>query len=458
MTSNDTPPRPRDGVARPAAEYPRVALPLLQRALDASNTLVVIAEVQCPDQPLIFVNRGFVRFTGYDEAELLGRNCRLLQYRADGSRDDHQPGIDAIRHSIARGEGLRTVLRNYKKSGELFWNELFLSPVRDGGGQLTHYIGVQNDITARKRAEDALLASERLLSSFYHGAPVPMGILEERGGQWVHVSANAATAAFFATTPGALEGVALEALGYPQSAVERWRKAAVLSHRQGRPEGFRCRVTRGQQQRQLQVSVAPLAPGAGTKVRCSYVAEDITQRRRLEREILDVQGREQARMARDLHDGVTQQITTLSYMAQLAMQRLEARNAPEAADLQRMVALCQTAAAQARGLARSLYPADLSRGGFATALKQLVDNAQQAFGVTINCRADPNAALEGDGAHHLLCIAQEAVGNAVRHGRARRIDITLTQDQGVAMGRLVIADDGQGIDPGYLAPGGGNGG
>ena len=85
----------------------------------------------------------------------IGRNCRFLQ-----AEDRDQPGIQELKNAIAEGKGCTTVLRNYRKDGTLFWNEVRIAPIRDETGRLSHFVGVQNDITQRKEMEQALRESE----------------------------------------------------------------------------------------------------------------------------------------------------------------------------------------------------------------------------------------------------------------------------------------------------------
>jgi PAS domain S-box-containing protein len=117
---------------------------LSQVALEASNASVAIADMRLPDMPLIYVNEAFTKITGYSSEEAMGKNCRFLQ------RDDRdQPGLNVIREALKNGTTVSTILRNYRKNGELFYNEINLSPVKDATGSVTHFIAISNDITAR---------------------------------------------------------------------------------------------------------------------------------------------------------------------------------------------------------------------------------------------------------------------------------------------------------------------
>ena len=135
----------------PAAD----ALHLQRQALEASINGIVIADMRLPDRPLIYVNPAFETISGYKPEEILGKNCRFLQ----GSRRDEQTNLAArqkMRDALERGVACSVILHNFRKDGTPFWNELFMAPIFDAAGQLTHCVGVQNDVTARVEAEAAL--------------------------------------------------------------------------------------------------------------------------------------------------------------------------------------------------------------------------------------------------------------------------------------------------------------
>lgn len=123
--------------------------PLLERAVTATTSGIIITDPGLPDNPIIYTNPAFEWITGYSSEEVVGRNCRFLQ-----GKDQEQEPLEELRTAIREGRECRSVLRNYRKDGTLFWNELFVTPVRDEGGRIVNFIGVQNDITPRKRAEE----------------------------------------------------------------------------------------------------------------------------------------------------------------------------------------------------------------------------------------------------------------------------------------------------------------
>jgi PAS domain S-box-containing protein len=136
-----------------------ISLALLKKAVDASNDGIVIAEQEGEDNILIYVNKAFERLTGYKADEILYQDCRFLQA---GDRD--QQGLDTIRKAIIDGESSRVVLRNYRKDGSMFWNELSITPVYSDEEQLTYYIGIQKDVTAQVEFEERALKAEQALA------------------------------------------------------------------------------------------------------------------------------------------------------------------------------------------------------------------------------------------------------------------------------------------------------
>ena len=119
-----------------------------QRAVESARNGIVMTDPNQPDNPIIYVNKAFLEISGYDESEVLGRNCRFLQ-----GEDHTQEGLAVVRQALKNGESCLALLRNYRKDGTLFWNELYISPVHDDAGNIINFVGIQNDVSARKEAE-----------------------------------------------------------------------------------------------------------------------------------------------------------------------------------------------------------------------------------------------------------------------------------------------------------------
>ncbi|MDX5371735.1 MAG: PAS domain-containing protein [Pseudomonadaceae bacterium] len=121
---------------------------LLQLVVDASNDGIVVAEQEGDDNILIYANAAFERLTGYTADDILYQDCRFLQ----GS-DRDQAGLNAIRQAIREHRPCRQIIRNYRRDGSTFWNELSITPVFNEGDQLTYYIGIQKDVSEEVEAK-----------------------------------------------------------------------------------------------------------------------------------------------------------------------------------------------------------------------------------------------------------------------------------------------------------------
>ena len=119
--------------------------------------MIVVTDPATEDNPIVWVNDYFGEFTGYDRGEVVGRNCRFLQVRPDGGRDEDQDAVRELREGVAKGEGVHVLVQNYKKDGTPFDNDLYVSPIRevpdDPSSPVRYFVGVQNDATARVAAE-----------------------------------------------------------------------------------------------------------------------------------------------------------------------------------------------------------------------------------------------------------------------------------------------------------------
>lgn len=183
---------------------------------------------------------------------------------------------------------------------------------------------------------------------------------------------------------------------------------------------------------------------------------DITERRWLERKLLLISDAEQLRIGADLHDGLGQHLTGIACMAAALRDRLKARDIPETKQADDIARLVNEATAQTRALARGLCPVQLDQSGLLAALEHLTCQMELAHGVECHFRAaDEPFECEHDSALHLYRITQEALQNATRHGKARRIEVVL--DSGPAGRRLAIEDNGQGFDTQQKSAGAGVG-
>ncbi len=154
------------------------ALRVRVRAMAAAANGIIITDWNQPDNPIIYGNPAFENISGYTLDEVLGHNGRFLQ-----GDDCEQEGLKEVRTAIGQGHECQVVVRNYRKDGTLFWNELTISPVRDKKGQVAHFVGIQNDITERKRAEEALQHERDFAESLIETAQAIVLVLDPEG--WI---------------------------------------------------------------------------------------------------------------------------------------------------------------------------------------------------------------------------------------------------------------------------------
>jgi len=178
--------------------------------------------------------------------------------------------------------------------------------------------------------------------------------------------------------------------------------------------------------------------------RTQALRHEMAHRQRLEEEILQVSEREQRRIGHDLHDSLCQHLTATALAGQVLGERLASKSLPEAADAGKVVELVEDGITLARNLARGLYPVDMDAEGLMDAFRDLADNMSQAGRTRSVFECDAPVLIYNDAAAtHLYRIAQEAVRNAIQHGKPKRIGITLSERAGFVT--LTVEDDGIGV-------------
>mgnify|MGYP006267413517 CR=1 FL=1 len=215
-------------------------LQLVERAVEASEDGVLIADLAIADQPIIYANPAMERISGYSREEFQGRNCRFLQ-RSD--RD--QEGVALMRAAIATGQPARCTLRNYRKDGTLFWNQMYLAPVTCGDGTISHFVAISRDVTEQIDILRALSRSEERLRSLFQGSLVGVCVTDRSDRI---LEANAALADMLGMeTPEALRGVDMGRFIHPDDVLERVtaRQDLVRGVREASLYQCRCRAQSG---------------------------------------------------------------------------------------------------------------------------------------------------------------------------------------------------------------------
>jgi PAS domain S-box-containing protein len=301
-------------------------------------------------------------------------------------------------------------------------------------------IGTTQDVSARRAAEDALRASEAVLRSVADNSPDSIARVDAQLG------IRFANGALRGDHRGSIIG--RDATDYPADesveTVEQLRSVLAT----GRPIRFETRVARDTgRESVLEHRVGPVIEG-GRITGVIVHSTDITERRDLEREILEISNREQRRIGSDLHDGLGQELTGIALMLRGVASAVERGATPRVQHLEEVVKLVNGAIETTRTLARGLSPVALEGGGLVYALRSLTARAREMYGLDVRFRSRvvPRVTLDAAATGHLYRIAQESLTNAARHARATLVTVQLT-----VRGRratLAVADNGRGLPGG----------
>jgi PAS domain S-box-containing protein len=237
---------------------------------------------------------------------------------------------------------------------------------------------------------------------------------------------------------------------------ERGKPASDLEHARtlGRYEDEGWRIRRDASAFWANVIITPLVDVDGKLRGFAHVARDITEVKRLEKQVLDISEQEQRRIGQDLHDGLGGQLTGIAFLAQNLKHQLSEQSRSEAAQAQRISMLVSAAVEQTREIAQGLSPVELGSDSLVASLRNLSVQAAQTYGIPCTLRLEGQVRVNSHtAAVHLYRIAQEAISNAARHGKATRIVVTLQEKRDIL---LRIEDNGVGISRSQL-PGKGMG-
>ena len=425
---------------------------------------------------VLFANPRFCDTLGWTQEELQQKTVQEITHPDDVART-----VAQFQRAIEARECTGIEKRCLRKDGPAVWFTCSISPIMDASGKPKSVILVLVDITLRKQAEEALTAGERQISAIYANVSGIIFCLDVMpGGNFRFASVNqqflratglpeAQVIGKFAQEIIPAESAAFVLQRYREAVrtrtVVRWEEVSIY------PAG----------EKHGEVSVTPIIDENGAVIQLIGIMHDITalkhaaaelgrlnaglesrvaartaelssanaslrkavaDRRRLENEILEISESERGRIGRDLHDDLGQQLAGIGWLASALQKQIPADSPEWKGRATRIAELANNALALAKSLARGLHPVPSERGGLMTALHELAAHSSGLFHV--HCRftcprpvtlGDPNAAT------HLYRIAQEAVTNAVRHGKARNIQISLAGAGGKIT--LTITDDGQ---------------
>ncbi len=243
-------------------------LRLRERALAATSNGIIIADARLPKTPVIYVNSAFEQITGYSATDVIGQNCRFLQ-----GTDTQQPAINELRSSIQAGTSCKVTLRNYRKDGTLFWNELSISPIHDENGKLSHFIGIQTDISHRKQAEASLRRQALTFENMHDGV-----IITDLSGNIIDW--NSAAESMFGYTKAEILAKHPSILHQPEVAATLSAKILQRVNQQGRWSGEIRFIRKDGTEGISETTVVSLQDEEGKTVATVGVNHDITENKR----------------------------------------------------------------------------------------------------------------------------------------------------------------------------------
>ena len=382
-------------------------------------------------------NQAAEKIFGYRAREIIGKNVSVLM--PSPHRQAHDSYLASYRRTgHAKIIGIGREVAGRRKDGTLFPMDLSVSEVRLADRRL--FTGFVRDITGRKQAEKALLHYAALVES--SDDAIIGKTLDGYITSW-----NRGAEAVFGYMRKEMVGKHISILIPPDrkdeepEILEKIKSGKSVDHY----ETIRRRKDGGLID--ISVTISPIRDADGTIVGASKVARDITERKQLERQILEISDREQRRIGHDLHDGLCQHLAGIELMSQVLEQKLTPQSgdaAKRAGDIAKNV---REAIGQTRSLARGLSPVTLESEGLSSALHELAVNTEKMFKVKCRFNGDSPVSVQNHAAAtHLFRLAQEAVSNAIKHGRARQISIHLKADPGRIY--LAVNDNGRGFPAG----------
>lgn len=422
---------------------------LLRDAIEATNNVVLRTDPNLPDNPIVYINEGFVQLTGYSRDEVIGHNCRFLQ-----GDDREQEGAEQLRAAIAKSERVRVELRNYRKDGSMFWNELHLTPVFEGD-DLKYFLGVMNDVTARKEAEENQALFLRAVANAQEALVITEAQLELPGPRIEYVNeaftrmTGYTAAEVVGHTPRMFQGLRTD-----RTVLARMRRQLA----QGKDfSGETINYRKDGSSFILAWTVSPVQDVHGKVHRWISTQHDVTERRRLERETLDISAREQQRIAGELHDALQQQLIGTAMHAMHLAKGLAERHDAQSREANELYELMKENVKSLRTVVQGVAPVQQSEHGLMVALENLSVKLRELYGVDSTfIYESPVFVSDFELAAQLYYIAQEAATNAAKHASAEHIDVSLAYTDTHGYVALSVRDDGSGFDtetPGGLGGG-----
>ena len=376
---------------------------------------------------------------GYSREEWLEDPIRWYQHIHP---DDKQRWSLEAAEMFLSGKPLRSAYRVIARDGRVIWFHCDARMMRREDGRPWFIHGVAFDISHLKQVEEELQEERNFVSTILDTVGALVVVLNSEGRILRFNPACELTTGYSLEE---VQGKCLWDLFLPPQEVDRFRSIFQLLSSDLLPQDYQSSwVTRRGDQR-LIAWTSTLLPGADES--SNYIIAtgiDITERKHLEKALLDISAREQRRIGQDLHDGLGQHLTGIAFMAKVHEAKLAEKKNPEAHDAGKIVRLVNEAIHKTRELSHGLLPVVSDSQGLMSALQMWAAEVEDLFGVSCRFECErPVLIHDNTAATHLYHIAQEAVNNAIKHARPGKVVIQLTAES--AGGKLVIRDDGHGF-------------
>jgi PAS domain S-box-containing protein len=411
-----------------------------QEALRASQEMLQIIAAGTGDWLILvdnerrvqFINRGI---RSYTRDSIIGQRLDEIAVAED------RPSIlAALRQVLESGEPVDMQLAGTGPDNVGRFFDARIRAVRSAAGVTGAVINI-TEITDRQAAMHLRETQARMFELLHEGVVV-IDI-----DNMIRM-ANPAFERMFGFSPGTAVETSIDDIIAQPSAARRGRLDPQLlgsgvDVTRPTPVEFKCRRRDGSTFDAAFVATLTHVDGETHRL---AVITDVTERRRLEREILEISGREQLRIGSDLHDGLGQDLTGVALMLRSVVAQLRKENSSTRTDVEDIISLVNGAIESTRAMARGLAPVGADRGGLIAALQSMAVRGMERYGVRaqFNTSLKEPLTLDDGAATHLYRIAQEAFTNAIRHGRVTQVTIELATAEGTLT--LGIEDNGRGFD------------
>jgi PAS domain S-box-containing protein len=397
-----------------------------------------------PELTVLFANRAI----DANNRPVAAAGHRLIDLLPMQSREQAMSCMQSVLQTGVPGrfEILRSTTESIAQTAHRY-EEVRVAPIRDAQRIVALALHV-TDLTHHVMAQRTVVMQAKIIESMLEG----VALINDQGEI---VIANPAFEALFGFERGLLTGWPMEQLAFAaefdverlqldREAAQSANQSTAQSRRSAGPWSVEFSAQR-QDGAVVTLAGAVSCLRDGSAEHRLLVLQDVSERKLLERAMLEAVSHEQYRIGNDLHDGVGQELTGIALMLRCLAGRLAAEHRAALPDVENITQLVNNAVESTRSLARGLSPVNLERGGLRDALAGLAMHARSVYGIkaVFTNRLHPSMVLDAELANHMYRIAQEAVTNAVKHGRAQAVRLQLSSARRRV--RLIVTDDGVGM-------------